>query len=137
MTNKTKVSTIIVICLVIVVFVINVSWVIYDYHFEKSVQLEKERSKEFLQLALETKNISFCKQTKWESGCIVLVGQKYQDIAVCGSPELDLNNTDRMQTFCQIAVLNNKSMCYEMESGLQNLCAGYVSTRNKPNQVFN
>lgn len=143
MVEAAKVVGIIVICFIAISITASVAWQIHSYYFEKEKAENKARSDEFYHKALETKDVSYCKQTAWDSGCVVKVGQKWNDITVCGLPELgnpkDANITSEkaFKIYCQAAILNNLTICNEFpEKYQQSLCIGYVNDRNRPREVF-
>lgn len=138
-----KILGIIVICFFAIIFTMSIAWRIHLYYFEKEKAADKARSDEFYHKALETKDVSYCKQTLWESGCVVKVGQKWNDISVCGLPELgapkeaNISVEKAFKIFCQAAVLNNISICEEFPERYQgSACRGYVHDRNRPREVF-
>jgi len=143
MVEAAKVIGIIVICIFALGIAAHVAWQIHSYYFEKEKAENKARSDEFYHKALETKDVSYCKNTAWESGCVVKVGQKWNDITVCGLPEMgnpkkeNISNEEVFKIYCQAAVLNNESICDEFpEKFHHSLCKGYVYDRNRPREVF-
>jgi hypothetical protein len=131
-----KVVGIVIICIFALWFVLQIIWNVHLYYFEKEKAEDRAKSDEFYQKALETKDVSYCKQTLWESGCVVRVGQRWNDSRVCG----DFGNLTTVDEnfifFCHAAVFNNISMCANLSNMYKGYCKDYVEDRNKPMEAF-
>ena len=131
-----KIFGIVVMCIIALGFTAHIAWTVHLYYFNKEVAATKVRNKEMLQKAIDTKDISYCKETTWESGCVVRVGQKWNDVSVCGNPGNMTTVDENFIFFCHAAVLNNVSMCSNLSKMYKGYCKDYVEDRNRPVEVF-
>jgi len=81
---------------------------ITDAQWEKNHAEWEENHEQLLQSALETGDVSYCEKQKYKLGCVVMVGQKYNDITVC---EQAYGAKSFTEVGCEAAVQGDQSYC--------------------------